>query len=327
MAEKKRCIRCGRAIDSVARICPFCNWDQSDLAVPGPEQVAAEQAQYAPPVERPWRRYALMAVGGVVLLIAAFALGSKLQGSKPPVRGMDQNQTAEKTTSDKTSTAPSRPAPHADVMLVPVNANDTVAVEQPITSAPVPTQTQGVPSEYQRSDATAVSSVEYAQLAARAAAEKKAQADAAKVTDPRSLKGPAYAQGPPQSPKQPPQMSSSPEQQQSLTVTVPFGGSEPSPAQPSAPAAAPPRERGATTRAVPEYQPVPDIQVAQSTIVRLKLTVGADGRVKEVEVLQGIPGQMAKIISTVQTWRFKPATENGEPVPSPFTVDLSFRGQ
>ena len=82
-----------------------------------------------------------------------------------------------------------------------------------------------------------------------------------------------------------------------------------------------------STRPVPEYQPIPDIQVRETSTVRLELTVGADGRVREVNVLQGIPGQTSKIISTVQTWRFRPATENGNPVSAPFTVDLSFRGQ
>jgi TonB family protein len=308
MAEKKRCIRCDRAIDPYARICPFCNWDQSDLAAPRVEQTPEQT--YVPPSEHLLRKYVFMAVGGIVLLVAAFALGSKIQGKKP-VRGLEQ-QTA------RTSTAPTRPAQHADVTLVPMNANDTVAVDQPITSAPVTAPAQGVPPEYQRSDATAVSSVEYAQLAARAEAERKAKEQAQIVVDPRSLKGAAYSQGelpqrsqpqmsssaepaPPNSPSQP-QSSTTPEQREPARVIV-------------------------TTKPVPEYQPIPDIQVSETTTVRLQLTVGADGRVREVNVIQGVPGQTTKIIEAVQRWRFRPATENGNPVSAPFSVDLSFRGQ
>lgn len=310
MAEQKRCMRCNRPIDAYARICPYCNWDQTDLAAPKVEETP-EQV-YVPPTERPLRRYAFMAAGGVLLLIAAFALGSKIQGRKPPVRGMEQQEEASKS-GPATTTAPTRPAPHADVMLVPVNGSDTVAVDQPITSAPAPTQTEGVPAEYQRSDATAVSSVEYAQLAARAQAEKKAKQQEA--VDPRSLTGPAYAQG--DEVKRPqPQISSS---------------GEPPAAAPAQNQAAEPQREPAriviSTRPVPEYQPIPDIQVSETTVVRLQLTVGADGRVKEVNVIQGVPRQTSKIISAVQTWRFKPATENGTPVSAPFSVDLSFRGQ
>lgn len=314
MAEKKRCIRCNRAIDPYARICPFCNWDQSDLATPRVEQTPEQT--YVPPSENLWRKYVFMGVGGVILLVAAFALGSKIQGKKP-VRGLEQQGQA-----NKTSTAPSRPAQRADVTLVPVNANDTVAVDQPITSAPATAQAQGVPPEYQRSDATAVSSVEYAQLAARADAEKKAKEKAQAVVDPRSLRGPAYSQGETPARSQPPQMSSSAESARTGSPSEP-----PPPSSTSTERHSEPARIVVSTRPVPEYQPIPDIQVSETSTVRLELTVGADGRVHEVNVLQGIPGQTPKIISTVQTWRFRPATENGNPVSAPFTVDLSFRGQ
>ncbi len=316
MAEQKQCIRCDRPIDSYARICPYCNWDQSDAAVTRDEQTPAQV--YVPPADVPWRKYALMAGGAVLLLVAAFALGSKIQGHKPPVRGMEQQEEADKTATATATAAPARPAPHADVMLVPVNSNDTVAVDQPITSAPAPTQTEGVPAEYQRSDATAVSSVEYAQLAARAQAEKKAKEQKEKTTDPRSLTGPAYAQDATAKREEPPQMSSSAEPPPPMRT---------SPAESPNPPSSEPARVIVSTRPVPQYQPLPDIRVRETTVVRLQLTIGADGRVKEVNVLQGVAGQTSKIISALQSWRFKPATENGTPVPAPFNVDLSFRGQ
>lgn len=301
MSDKKRCIRCDRAIDAYARICPFCNWDQSDFAVPRVEQNF--EPTYVPPPERSLRKYVLMGIGAVILLITSFALGSRVHGKNPTKTPAEQAAAAR-------ANAPVRPAPHADVTLVPVN--DTAGIEQPITSAPPANPAQGVPNEYQRSDATAVSSAEYAQLAARAQAEKK---QSQPLIDPRTLTGSAYAQGGSQS-----QISSSDE-------SLPSGSGRPIEA-PGAPAPAQPESSriSVRTRPVPEYQPIPDIQVTERTTVRLQLTINADGRVSEVNVLQGVPGQTSKIISTVQTWRFKPATENGTPVPAPFSVDLSFRG-
>lgn len=318
MTEKKRCIRCQRPIDEVARICPYCNWDQSDLAAPDPQQNM--EPAYVAPRERTWRRYALMAGGGIVLLIGSFALGSKIQGKKP-VRGLEQAG-ERSVTSGSTSTARSRPAPRADVTLVPMSASDTMEVEPPITSAPATSTAEGVPPEYQRSDATAVSSVEYAQLAARAKEEKKKQKA---VVDPRTITGPAYEQGSAPSRTHQPQMSSSaePSQRQSESSRATDSTSSESRREPSRE----PARIIISTRPVPEYQPVPDVQVHETTVVRLQLTIGADGHVKEVNVLQGIPGQTSKIIGAVQTWRFRPATENGTPVSAPFTVDLSFRGQ
>jgi hypothetical protein len=306
MSDKKQCISCHRPIDPYARICPYCNWDQNDVAVPPGEQAAAEM--YVPPQERSWRKYALMLGGGIVLLIGSFALGSKIQGHKP-VKGLEE---AASVTDTASTTAPVRPAQRANVTLVPLDGSEPPSYETPITSAPATTPAEGVPPEYQRSDATAVSSVEYAQLAALAQAEKKRQQKA--EVDPRSLTGPAYAASERQAPRLQPQMSSSADaatataaSQQDTTMREP--------------------SRAVTrTPPVPEYQPTPEIQVKANTLVRLQLTIGADGRVHEVNVLQGIPGQTSKIISSVQQWRFKPATENGTPVSALFTVDLSFRG-
>ena len=285
MAEKKQCVRCNRTIDAVARICPFCNWDQARKYVPPPPQPAAEPAYVPPAPERDLRKYMRYAIGGVVMVIVAFSLGLLIHGKNPP-------KTPAEEAAEQTTTAPVKPAPHADVRLVPVN--ESGGIPQPITSAPPTAPAQGVPTEYQRSDATAVSSAEYAQLAARAQAERKA---AKQIVDPRTLTGPAYEQGARPEPR--PQISSSQDRE----------------------------ERNVTrTQPVPEYQPVPDIAVGEPATVRLLLTIGPDGRVHEVDVIQGMAGETPKIIHTVQQWRFKPATENGMPVSAPFRVDLSFRG-
>jgi TonB family protein len=75
---------------------------------------------------------------------------------------------------------------------------------------------------------------------------------------------------------------------------------------------------------VPEHQPLPRISVSEPVTARLVLTVGADGRVKSVRLKQGIPGHTPALIAAVQSWRFKPASENGVPVSAPFSVDISF---
>jgi hypothetical protein len=287
MTDKKPCIRCERAIDPYAKICPYCNWDQSNVNVPAPQPVATGPA-YVPPQDRDWRRLLMMAGGFVLLLIASFAVGAWINSDDAPKNAPEPITEQEQ----KSGTTAKR----SDVTLVPVGAGD---IEQPITSAPATTVADGVPAEYQRSDATAVSSEEYAQLAARAKAERAA----ANMVDPRTISGPAYAQAPrrQRDPGEipPPMASASGESRRSLLGTRP----------------------------VPEYQPLPRIAVSEPTTARLVLLIGTDGRVKEVNVRESIPGQTPKLIAAIQSWRFKPATRGGEPVEAPFTVDISFLPQ
>lgn len=299
MTDRKPCIRCAREIDGYARICPFCNWDQSETP-PAETYDAAAQVGYTPPKDRRVQRKLLMIGGGVALLIASFLIGALIHGSDPRV---DEETQADGAAADQV-----KPPKRADVTLVPLTSGD---FETPITSAPLTTTAAGTPTEYQRSDATAVSSDEYALLAARVKEERR---KAKAAVDPRSLSGAAYE---PSNPR--------PEQ--------------------TAPATEPPAEAGATssddrpfdremptaglttrTRPVPEYQPLPNIRVSERTTARLDLVIGADGRVKEVTVREPIPGETAKLIAAVQSWRFKPATENGQPVSSPYSVDLTFNG-
>lgn len=279
MNGRKQCIRCGRTIDAVARICPYCNWDQSNTTVPRTGQPAVPPAP--PSEERSLRKYMLMGIGAVGLLIVAFALGSLVHGGTPPPA---PGETA------ATNTTPVPPPPRPQITLVPTTGT-TASEPAPITSAPAATTTEGVPNEMQRNDATAASSAEYAQLEARAQAEKKKATAAAP---------------PPQS-----EISSS---------------TEPAPPPETASTPAPASKRVTRTAPIPEYQPMPDVQVSETTTLRIELTIGADGRVKEIDVGEGIPGQTAKIVEVVQTWRFKPATENGVPVPSTFSTALSFHG-
>ena len=142
-------------------------------------------------------------------------------------------------------------------------------------------------NEWDRSDATAVSSVEYAQLAKRAQAEKK---QTTALVDPRTITGSAY-------------------------------GNEPAPRRYT-----PATSRVASsmsTRPVPQYQPVPRLAARGSA--RLDLMIGPDGRVKDINVRRSISGNSAALIGAVQQWRFKPATANGRPVAAPYSVEISFK--
>ena len=286
MNDKKPCLRCERAIDPYAKLCPYCNWDQSDPNPPRMEPASATST-YVPPKERDWRRFAMMAGGFLLLLVASFGIGAWINSDGAP------KNVPEAVTGDQPAAAPVGQARRSDVTLVPMGAGE---MEQPITSAPAGQVTEGVPPEYQRSDATAVSSVEYAQLAERAKAERAAP----KMVDPRTLRGPAYAQAP--------------ERPRSMTSSSEDG--------------APAREVTSsrpTTYPVPEYQPLPRITVSQPVTARLVLMIDAEGRVSEVNLRSSIPGQTPKLIAAVQSWRFKPATRNGQPVAAPFTVDISFK--
>ena len=315
MSDKKPCVRCERLIDPYAKICPYCNYDQS-APPPSPEQVTrAAAGAYVPPDERNWRRHVAMIGGAVLLLILSFLVGMIINRDDTP-------DEAPEAITDTVGQQP-REVPRArrsDLTLVPVTGN---AFEQPITSAPLPNPAEGVPTEYQRSDATAVSSVEYATLAQRAEAERKAQQE---LVDPRSITGPAYAQQRKAPPQQTAQAEPPPE-----SIPAPMTSAAADGEDDSLPVS--PRPERATaegtrvvrySRPVPERQPLPRITVSEPVTARLQLTIGADGRVKQVHIRQGVPGHTPELIAAVQRWRFKPATENGVPVPAPFTVDISF---
>ena len=297
MPEGKHCVRCERVIDAYARICPYCNWDQNQPAPPPEAKPAAAAPAYVPPEERSWKRHIIIGAIGFAVLLLSFGVGALIQGTSRN----KHIEAAEAAAEEEKATGPVKAPPRADVTLVPVT---DAGVDAPITSAPVPNAAQGVPTEYQRTDATAVSSVEYAQLAARAQQEKKAAQQRALV-DPRSITGAAYNQGAPPPPRPrpmpEPQTSSTPDRPRMSNVT--------------------------RTNPVPEYQPMPEISVDETSTARLDLIVGSDGRVKGITIRNGIAGQTPKLIATVQRWRFKPATENGVPVSAPFSVDISFRGR
>ncbi|HEX8616898.1 MAG TPA: TonB family protein [Thermoanaerobaculia bacterium] len=308
-------MRCERAIDAWAKICPFCNWDQSQPVPAGQPAQSPAVANYTPPSEFNLKKKALYGGIGILVLIAAFGVGMVINQdgapdqAPPTVEEQQQQDAAQKAAG---------PVRRADTPLVPTN--EAGGIEQAVTSAPIAVQPGGAPpNDYQRTDATAVSSTEYAEIAKRARAEKERMAA---LVDPRSLTGPAYAQAPAA-----PQRRTPPVQTAQQRSRPPIPGS--TPAQP--PAAQPPAAqapapqappRVATTRPIPQSQPLPRI-LARGT-ARLALVVGADGRVQSVSVERALERNTGQLVSAVQRWRFKPATVNGQPVAAPYSVDISF---
>jgi protein TonB len=290
MADRKICVRCGRPIDAYARACPFCNWDQSEVP-PASVETPTTQPAYVPPSANRWRSKIIAAIAFVALVVIAFVIGTFIHGFD--ASEVKAAQTRSGATSGHSTASP--PPPHNIVTLVPVTDNNALpSVEQPITSAPPQAPGQ------QSSDATALPADEYAAAAARAKAQKKA---ASPSLDPRTITGTSHESPPPRRAER----QTPPTQTEST--------------QPQPPPE--PRRVVARTEPVPEYQPVPEIRVDRETTARLVLTIGPDGRVKDIDIANAIPGETSKLIQAVQSWRFKPATENGIPVSARFSVDIT----
>jgi TonB family protein len=308
MGDQKTCIHCGRKIDAVARSCPFCNGDQSTAARRRP---AATSATPTPPPkrERRWSGKILGLGAFLALLIAAFAIGSLIHGFDLPFR------------KDKTGPAPSKAAhvpvaPHpaaSDLTLVPVT-DTTSTLEASITSAPAPNLNQASSSEYQRSDATALPSDDYARATLKVKAEKQRSAS----VDPRTIAAnpEGSAQGTSTGARR---VSDGNNSRQSPISDSPLPESQHEQSN-----AAKPQPAVRRTDPEPISQPMPTIEVDHPSRATLNLTIGPDGHVKEVEVVQSIPGATDKLIGAVQNWRFKPATENGVPTTGTFQANVSF---
>ena len=297
MSDRKPCVRCQRPIDVTAGTCPYCNWNQAQPAPP-PEvlaQPSPASRAYTPPEPFNLKRLALIAGGIVVMLVGAFFFGMVINRDGAPKSAPETVE--EQAAAHNTEVLKPR---RADTPLVP--AGQGGMDQQPITTAPLAATPDGsTPDAYERTDATAVSAAEYAQMAQRAQAEKKRMAA---IVDPRSITGAAYAQG----------------------ERLPIRRREPSNAMSSAPPS-PARvaQRASTfTRPVPRYQPVPRIHGIGSA--RFTLMIGRDGRVKDVNIDRSLPGgNTAALLGAIQSWRFTPATENVEPVAAPYSVEISFR--
>ena len=321
MSERKPCTRCGRSIDQWSKICPFCNHDQT-APVPAVTAQPREVTEYKPPTEFDLKKKAVAGGIGVLALVAAFGVGMLINRDGAPDDAPEtiEQQIAE----DQQRAVAAGPVKRADTPLVPTNERG--GIEQPITSAPVAAPAGSAPNDYARTDATAVSATEYAEMAKRAKQERDRMAA---LVDPRSLTGPAYAQQTSRPvrprPAAAPQSGMSPPMQ----GQAPPADMMPPQQQQQQPQQQPPVEvrrarNSLRTRPVPQSQPLHGI--TGTGTAKLSLLIGADGRVKEVDIMRPLAGgNTAQLLRSVQQWRFKPATENGEPVAAPYTVEISFR--
>jgi cell division septation protein DedD len=292
MAERKPCTRCERPIDANARSCVYCNWDQG---VTKPAVTAAPPAAptYVPPRDTRLRNRILGAIAFVALVVIAFVVGSLVHGSDP-----SQAKASQTPAHPAAPSAQAEGGPKADVTLVPLDGS--MQSEPPITSAPAIAPSAGnVEVNGDRTDATALPSGEYSAAAQRAKAERDVRTNNGMI-DPRTIPGGVEHAVPVSRPR--PQLP----QQRNQVIRV----------------AAPPH-----TEPIPLYQPVPPLRVQRPSSARLFLTVGTDGRVHDIDIAQSIPGEMPRLIASVQNWRFRPATQNGQPVTSTFSVDINVRPQ
>jgi hypothetical protein len=237
------------------------------------------------------RNRILGAIAFVALVIIAFVVGSLVHGSDP-----SQAKASQMPAHPAAPTAQAEGGSRADVTLVPVDGGGSMQSEPPITSAPAQAPSAGnVEVNGDRTDATALPSGQYSAAAQRAQAERDVRTNNGMI-DPRTI-----AAGVPMN-----RNSRSPLPPRGQTIRV----------------AARPH-----TEPIPLYQPVPPLRVDRPTSARLFLTVGSDGRVHDINIAQSIPGEMPRLIASVQNWRFKPATQNGQPVTSTFSVDINVRPQ
>jgi Gram-negative bacterial tonB protein. len=177
--------------------------------------------------------------------------------------------------------------------LVPLEGADSTQYESPVTTAPAqPPSAANVEINGDRTDATALPSSAYSAAVQRARAEREVRTNRG-IVDPRMITSSVEPSPARHTPK--------PEAQRALIGAVPASHTEP----------------------IPLYQPVPPMQVDKLASARLILTVGSEGLVHDISVEQSIPGEMPRLVAAVQNWRFKPATQNGNPVTSTFVVDIT----
>ncbi len=324
MHEKRPCLRCRRRIDAYAKICPFCNYDQQAGPPPAPAPVIGEDGQVIeapvppPPIVRSKDGFrgkrVLMVIAVVLLLVSTFAVGAFVNviGSRSRLAKQAERQEAEKAQREAPQALQPGPADSlGDLRLVPVDPRAPVG--ESITSIPLPETDQSIPRELQRSDATALPSEEYARILEQARPEEE---QAGTVVDPRTLPGGI------EEIRRAEQARRLKEQRDRQAAAAARAAQEP-------PAADSPAGNAEvkTTNPVPIHQPLPDIdrtKIKQDGTMRFDLRVGADGRVKEVRILESMPELTARTLAAVQQWRFRPATRNGEPVEGNFQVDISY---
>ena len=75
------------------------------------------------------------------------------------------------------------------------------------------------------------------------------------------------------------------------------------------------------------HQPRPGDRHNSTQTVKVRATIGSDGRVTEVRPLNGPTFLLASVVSAVRQWRFHPTLLNGNPVQAQDDVTIEFRLQ
>lgn len=309
--DRMPCPHCGRVIDAIARMCVYCNRDPQ--APPSERKLEAAPLPPPPPsvssnpvaaTVLPKIRAAEQKVGAKVLMIAAAAM---LLMASFAVGGLYYafSKRAPQTPAEEEGAPLVMDAEQPDVTGLALPTGTPIVTAVPpgtYTSAPAPAPGMPAPSPMEAgADATALPSDQYAQIAAQA--QRVANTPATfQSADPRLVQTPPPGLGAPAAPA--PRRPAAPQQ-----AAVPVQT----------------QHTGKYTHARPVSQPLPNFgRVRQGGTVRLTLTVGTNGRVEEVQILESVPGLTSKVISAVQRWRFEPATRDGQPVRGQFPVDITF---
>ncbi len=322
MVQKKTCHRCGHQIDAGSRICPYCNQEQLVRTLEGEEREVTESSPAAtsPIASRAPKssvRQVLLLIGGVALLIGMFFVGWIVYAMGQP----DDEKGAMKEEAE--APAPSeRPAP--DITLVADGSFKGPEIEKAYTSRLDESLNEDLPEEFQRRDATALPIAVYRRVAEEE--KRREEARRAELVDPREVTDAARPRRRSAEPSTPPQQDSPPS-------PAPLGeipGTAP-PVNETASAPASPSEKEQPTEAQPAVertrprplsQPLPQILSRRAGSVLVNLTVGSDGEVANVQVIQGMPGVTDQVVRAVQRWKFQPATVNGKPVESSYQVEI-----
>src|SRR5258708_21842614 len=199
MSDRRSCVRCNRSIDSSAKACPFCSWDQSETPPPPVETSAAAEPVYIPPEETFWRNQILAGIAFVALLVIAFGIGALVHSTEPSNTSANATTTTAPVRLRETAAPPPSPS---SVELVPAGNGGNIPIEQPLTSAPASPNDGSMANPYARDDATALPQSDYAHLAQRAQAQPPSSQP--QFVDPRSIATGQYGGPAPRSSAPPP---------------------------------------------------------------------------------------------------------------------------
>ncbi|MBW3671267.1 MAG: TonB family protein [Acidobacteria bacterium] len=324
MTSKKTCHRCGHQIDVAARLCPYCNQEQVVRSLDGDER---EITEFSPAATSPIsaktpvttaRRYVL-AGGALVLLVGMFFIGWLVYAL-----GQPDSQKGEIEIEEPPPAPADRPAP--DITLV-ADGSGGPDIERAYTSRLSDSLNEDLPEEFQRRDATALPIAVYRRVVEEE--KRREQERRTALVNPLEVTEAARPRRRVRTPT-PPEL-------EELPISTPLGvipGTAPPVTEQTERPADPAGEQtgtasaqsasaaGKRTRPRPLSQPLPRILSRDEGTVHVNLTVGADGEVANVQVLQGMPGVTDQVVQAVRRWKFQPATVNGKPVESTYRVEI-----